>query len=140
MRFVLDTNVVSELMRPVPSRRVTAWVARHAAARMCLASVSEAELRYGIAILPGGNRRDRLAEALEAMLADDFEDDVLPFDRAAARVYAAFAAGRRRAGRPISHADCQIAAIAHSNDAALATRNVGDFAGLDMDVVDPFAP
>ena len=139
MRFVLDTNVVSELMRPAPNARVTAWMARHAAVQMSLVAVTEAELRYGVAVLPTGNRRDRLAEALEAMLADDFENDVLPFDSAAARIYAAFAARRRTAGRPIAHADCQIAAVAYSANAALATRNVKDFAGLGLEVVDPFA-
>ncbi len=138
MRFVLDTNVVSELMRPSPNGRVTAWIARHAAAQMSLVAVSEAELRYGVAVLPAGRRRDQLAEALETMLVDDFENDVLPFDSAAARVYASFAARRRAAGRPIAHADCQIAAVAYSVNAALATRNVRDFAGLGLEVVDPF--
>ena len=139
MKFVLDTNVISELMRPAPSQRVTAWVANHAAAKMCLASVSEAELRYGIAILPVGNRRIHLSEALDTMLASDFQNNVLSFDSAAARVYADFAAHRRAAGRPIAHADCQIAAVAYSANAMLATRNVRDFAGLALHVVDPFA-
>ena len=137
--FLLDTNVVSELMRPAPSRRVTTWIASHAAVRMCLASVSEAELRYGIAILPTGRKRTRLAEALEAMLTSDFRNKVLPFDSLAARAYAVFAAHRRATGRPIAHADCQIAAIAYSAKATLATRNVRDFDGLTLDVVDPFA-
>ena len=141
MKFVLDTNVISELMRPAPNQRVTAWVTNHATARMCLASVSEAELRYGIAVLPAGNRRTQLAEALDTMLASDFQNNVLSFDSAAARVYADFAAHRRAAGRPIAHADCQIASIAYSVNATLATRNVRDFTGLAaLDVVDPFAP
>lgn len=139
MKFVLDTNVVSELMRAAPNQRVTAWVNRHAAAQMCLASVSEAELRYGIATLPAGDRRVRLAEALEAMLTDDFQD-VLSFDSAAARIYADFAAHRRVIGRPIAHADCQIAAVAYSANATLATRNTRDFAELALEVVDPFSP
>ena len=138
MKFVLDTNVVSELMRPAPNPHVLAWMASHAAARMCLASVSEAELRYGIAVLPAGHRRAVLADALEAMLATEFENNVLSFDSAAARLYADFAARRRAAGRPITHADCQIAATAHVANAALATRNIRDFDGLALDVVDPF--
>lgn len=138
MKFVLDTNVVSELMRLTPSRHVLAWMASQATARMCLASVSEAELRYGIAILPEGNRRTQLADALEAMLASEFENNVLSFDSAATRVYADFAARRRAAGRPITHADCQIAATAHAANATLATRNIRDFNGLSLDVVDPF--
>lgn len=140
MKFVLDTNVVSELMRPAPSQRVTAWVTGHPGARMCLASVSEAELRYGVAILPPGKRRRQLAEALETMLASDFQNNILSFDSAAARVYADFAAHRRAAGRPIAHADCQIAAVAYSANATLATRNVRDFDGLALDVVNPFVP
>ena len=140
MKFVLDTNVISELMLPAPSERVTTWVTDHASEQMYLASVSEAELRYGIAILPTGSRRTRLAEALEGMLTSDFQNNVLPFDSAAARTYAVFAAHCRARGRPISHADCQIAAIAFSANATLATRNVRDFDGLALDVVNPFVP
>lgn len=139
MKFILDTNVVSELMRPAPSRRVTAWVANHATKQIYLTSVVEAELRYGIAILPPSNRRAQLATALEAMLADDFQNDALPFDSAAARVYADFAAHRRAVGRPISHEDCQIAAVASTASATLVTRDVGDFAELPLHVIDPFA-
>ena len=139
MKFVLDTNVISELMRPAPSQRVVAWVGSHATEQMYLTSVVEAELRYGIAILPADDRRPRLARALEAMLADDFQNDALPFDSAAARVYADFAARRRAVGRPISHEDCQIAAVASTASATLVTRDVEDFAGLGLDVVDPFA-
>ena len=139
MKFVLDTNVISELMRPAPSQRVVAWVGSHATEQMYLTSVVEAELRYGIAILPADDRRTRLARALEAMLADDFPNDALPFDSAAARVYADFAAHRRAVGRPISHEDCQIAAVTSTASATLVTRDVGDFAGLGLDVVDPFA-
>lgn len=139
MKFVLDTNVISELMRPAPSQRVVAWVGSHATEQMYLTSVVEAELRYGIAILPADDRRTRLAKALEAMLADDFQNDALPFDSAAARVYADFAAHRRAVGRPISHEDCQIAAVTSTASATLVTRDVGDFAGLGLDVVDPFA-
>ena len=140
MKFVLDTNVISELMRPAPNQRVTACVANHATEQMYLTSVVEAELRYGIAILRAGTRRTQLAEALEAMLADDFQNDALPFDSAAARVYADFAAHRRAIGRPIAHEDCQIAAVASTAGATLVTRDVRDFAGLPLHVVDPFAP
>lgn len=73
------------------------------------------------------------------MLADDFQTEVLPFDSAAARVYADFAAHRRDAGRPIGHADCQIAAVAAIAKATLVTRDVQDFAGLTLDIIDPFA-
>ena len=107
MKFVLDTNVVSELMRPAPSRRVTAWIASHSAEQMYLTSVIEAELRYGIAILPPGDRRTQLAKALDAMFADDFQNDALPFDSAAARVYADELAEMHAANRMVPTLRCR---------------------------------
>ncbi|MDD9993720.1 MAG: type II toxin-antitoxin system VapC family toxin [Rhodospirillales bacterium] len=137
--FVLDTNIVSELMRPAPELAVEAWVASRRPGDMYFSAVSEAELRYGIAILPAGRRRKTLAEAVDGLIREDFAGRVLPFDSAAARTYAEIAATRRRAGRPVCHADCQIAAIAQAHGFAVATRNVRDFAGMGVDVVDPWA-
>jgi predicted nucleic acid-binding protein len=102
-------------------------------------AVSEAELRYGVAILPAGRRRDKLFFKVEAMLRDAFEDRVLPFDSDAARAYGNIAAERRSAGRPVAPADCQIAAIAASRSMAVATRNVRDFEGMGIEIVDPWA-
>ena len=112
--IVLDTNVVSELMRPRPSADVIEWVARQAAPTQYFTTISEAELRYGVEILPTGRRRERLLAEIEGMLRKDFAGRILPFDREAAHVYAVIAAERRAAGHPISHADCQIAAVARS--------------------------
>ena len=137
--IVLDTNVVSELMRPDPVARVVAWVTRQSAPHLYLATISEAELRYGVEILPPGQRRERLRAAIEAMLRQDFAGRILPFDRDAARAYAVIAATRRAIGHPINHADCQIAAIARSAGAAVATRNIDDFEGCGIDVIDPWA-
>ena len=112
--IVLDTNVVSELMRPSPDSGVINWVAREAAPDLHVSAISEAELRYGAEVLPQGRRRNVLLDEIEGMLREDFGGRVIPFDSYAARAYAAIAAARRAAGRPISHADCQIAAIARA--------------------------
>jgi predicted nucleic acid-binding protein len=136
--IVLDTNVISELLRPAPARQVEDWLAAQDGASVYFTAVGEAELRHGLAILPTGRRRDDLSRAVEAILAEDFRDRILSFDRAAARAYAAIAAERRAAGRPISQFDCQIAAIARANGAAVATRNTRDFSGCGVVVIDPW--
>jgi predicted nucleic acid-binding protein len=137
--IVLDTNILSELMRPTPSPAVESWVSAQPASGMFISAVTEAELRYGLALLPDGQRQRRLLAQAEAMLAEDFAGRILPFDSAAAVAYAPIAAGRRLAGRPISQADAQIAAIAASRGAAIATRNVSDFDGCGIMVLDPWA-
>ena len=137
--ILLDTNVLSELMRPVPSPDVETWLSAQPPAGMFISAITEAELRYGLALLPGGQRQQRLVAQAEAMFAEDFDGRILPFDHAAAGAYATIAAARRRAGRPISLADAQIAAIAASRGAAIATRNVSDFAECGIAVVDPWA-
>ena len=138
MPVLLDTNIVSELIRKTPDPAVEAWAAGHALEDLFFSAVGEAELRYGAAILPAGRRRETLVADIEAMLRDAFEDRVLPFDSEAARAYAVIAAMRRSAGRPVPPADCQIAAIARSRDMAVATRNVRDFEDIDIEVVDPW--
>ena len=137
--IVLDTNVVSELLRPSPDRTVETWVADRPAADLYFSAVGEAELRYGVAILPAGRRRDALASAIEAILREDFDERILPFDSAAARAYATIAAARRAAGRTASPSDCQIAAIARSSRMAVATRNVRDFDDMGIELLDPWA-
>ncbi len=137
--IVVDTNVISEAMRLTPEPAVVAWFSGQDSAELYLTAVSEAEFRAGAAILPAGQRRDLLAAEIDAAIGEDFAGRVLPFDSAAARAYAAVAATRRSAGRPILDADCQIAAIARSRDAAVATRNIGDFAHCGIAVIDPWA-
>ncbi len=136
--ILLDTNVVSELMRRSPDPAVEAWVVGHAVETLFFSAVGEAELRYGAAILPAGRRRDTLTSNIEAMLQDAFENRILPFDSDAARVYATIAAARRRAGRPLSQPDGQIAAIAHSRGMTVATRNVKDFEEMGVEVINPW--
>ena len=137
--IVLDTNVVSELMRPDPDVSVVNWVAGQAAPNLYLSTISEAELRYGVEILPAGERRNRLLDEVDGMLQEDFAGRILPFDSAAAQAYALIAAARRAAGHPINHADCQIAAIARCRRASVATRNVDDFEGSGIAVINPWA-
>ena len=136
--LVLDTNVVSELMRPAPDPAIATWVAERATSSLFLTAVTEAELRYGLAVMPPGKRRERLATGLERMLKTGFANRVLPFDSGAARAYAGIAAARRRAGRPFAQADCQIAAIAQARGMAVATRNVRDFEDMGIEIFDPW--
>ena len=135
---VIDTNVVSELMRLTPEPAVMTWFSAQDSAELYLTAVSEAELRAGAAVLPAGRRRERLAAEVDAVVREDFAGRVLPFDSAAARAYAAIAASRRSMGRPILEADCQIAAIARARDAAVATRNGADFEHCGIAVIDPW--
>ncbi len=137
--FAIDTNVASELMRPEPTPAVAAWIAERDAQEMYLTAVTEAELRYGVAIMPLGKRRDALKGVMIHWLKQGFRERILPFDSAAARAYAEIAADRRLVGRPVGEADCQIAAICRSRGAVLVTRNVRDFSGTGIDIVDPWA-
>lgn len=135
--IVLDTNVVSELMRSAPDPGVSAWVASQGG--LWLTAVSEAELRLGVALMPVGARASAVGAAVAAMLAEDFAGRILPFDGAAARAYAAICADRRAGGRPIAAFDAMIAAIALAHGATVATRNLRDFEGCGVDLVNPWA-
>ncbi len=136
--ILLDTNVVSELLRPNPDPAVEIWVGAREAMQLYFSAVGEAELRYGVAILPVGRRRTALASAIEAILREDFSGRILAFDSDAARAYAEIAAARRAAGRATSPADCQIAAIAQSRGLTVATRNASDFESFNVKVVNPW--
>lgn len=136
--IILDTNVLSEAVRPQPSRAVVRWLSAQPVAQLFTTTISEGEILYGVALLPKGRRRKALEQATRQMFADDFADRVLSFDSAAAREFAAVAAARRQQGRPITALDAQIAAIARSHGAALATRNVADFVGCSIEIVDPW--
>jgi toxin FitB len=125
-------------MRPAPSPAVERWMGSQPVAAIFISAITEAELRYGLALLPESHRRRRLVAQAEAMLVEDFAGRILPFDSPAASAYAAIAARRRLSGRPISQADAQIAAIAASRGASLATRNVADFIDCGVEVVDPW--
>ncbi len=136
--IVLDTNVLSELMRPEPDAAVVAWIGGQPMAGLFTTTLTQAEIFYGLALLPRGRRRDALVAAARPMFEVDLAGRVLPFDTDAALAYPDIAAGRRKGGRPISQIDAQIAAIARSRGARLATRNVSDFADCGIAVVDPW--
>ena len=137
--IVLDTNVVSELMRPRPATQVLNWLDARMAGDLCLTAVIAAELMFGVARLPDGARKQQLAQAVCAMLEQDFTSRVLPFDLAAASVYAEMVAQREQAGHPIAMADAQIAAICLVHGATLATRNHKHFEGVGLQIVNPWA-
>ena len=137
--IVLDTNVVSDLMRASPNPQVIVWLDREDARGLFVSAVSEAEIRTGLGLLPDGWHRRELSDAADGVLDEWFSGRVLPFDAAAARVYADIACQRRAAGRPISQFACQIAAIARSRGMAVATRDVDGFRGCGIDVNDPWS-
>lgn len=129
--ILLDTNVVSELMRPAPEPKVLQWLDAQPAADIWISAVTVGEIRLGIALLPDGQRKERLARLAEAMFQEEFSDSCLSYDAMAAAAYAGIVATRTRLGRPISVEDAQIAAIARSADLTLATRNTKDFLDID---------
>ena len=135
--IVLDTNVISEAMRPEPSPAVIGWLNSQAADTLYLSSISLAELLFGIGALPAGSRRDRLAQALDRLLAL-FPGRVLPFDQEAARRYADMAVTARIAGRPLPTADGYIAAIAAARSFVVATRNIQHFTDTGVGLIDPW--
>jgi predicted nucleic acid-binding protein len=136
--IVLDTNVLSEMMRPTPDANVAAWMSARPATSLFTTTVTQAEILYGLQLVSSAKRRSQLEAAVSQMFATDFAGRVLPFDQAAAQLYAQIAAARRRAGRSITQFDAQIAAIARSRDAKVATRDVADFEGCGIGVIDPW--
>lgn len=136
--WLLDTSVVSGLLRPKPEARVFEWVALHPLDALYVSAVTQAEMLYGARLLPAGKRRRELEGALRAIFSQDFAGRVLPFDTLAAPVYADIVAGRRRLGRPISQFDAQIASIARTHGTALVTRNTVDFADCGLTLIDPW--
>ena len=136
--ILLDTNVLSELMQPDPAGMVDRWFSAQPEASVFTSAISAAELRLGAALLPAGKRRVALAAQIAEMLEQEFGGRILSFDSSAAIEYAAIASSRRRNGRPMSDADAQIAAIVRSVGASLATRNVRDFEGCGIAVIDPW--
>jgi predicted nucleic acid-binding protein len=136
--IVLDTNVVSELMRENADENVLAWLEGQASSALFTTTLSEAEVRLGLAFLATGKRRTALVHAADDLFKD-FGPRVLTFDSDAAVAYALIGAERKRAGRPIAVIDAQIAAIVRVHGAVLATRNVKDFQGCGIDLIDPWS-
>jgi toxin FitB len=135
--IILDTNVVSELMRPEPAPGVASWVRGRDRHELRTTVITLAEIRYGIARLPDGRRKQVLLAAADEVFSG-FADQVLPVDTAAAEHYAVIASSRERAGNPIASLDALIAAVCRCQGAALATRNVPDFDGTGIEIIDPW--
>jgi toxin FitB len=135
---IIDTNVISESMRPSPSATLLAWWAQQQPGALFITTVTVAEILYGIELLPHGKRRAALLAGAERMFGRVLVGRILPFDEDAARAFPEIAAGRRAKGRPIAEFDAQIAAIARSRGAILATRNTADFEGCGVRLVNPW--
>jgi toxin FitB len=136
--IILDTNVLSELMKPAPDASVGHWTGTQSAASLFITTITQAEILHGVRLLPQGRRKEAVAAAADAMFEEDFAGRILSFSSHAAYAYAEIAVARRLAGRPISQFDAQIAAIARSTGAGVATRNVADFEGCGINVIDPW--
>jgi predicted nucleic acid-binding protein len=136
--IVLDTNVLSELVRPVPDAVVARWFAAQDLKTVFTTAISRAEILYGLEIAPIGKRRTQLDAALTKLFEQVFPGRVLPFDEHSAQMYAKIFAGREAIGHPISDFDCMIAAICRSRGAELATRNIKDFEHCGIRVFDPW--
>jgi predicted nucleic acid-binding protein len=136
--IVLDTNAVSEALKPAPSESVLRWLAVQEPLSIFVTVITQAEILYGIELMAAGRRRERLAHAAEGVFTEDFKDRILPFDEPSAREFGKILAGRRAAGRPMSQFDAMIAAIARAHRAALATRNTGDFEHCGIRLINPW--
>jgi hypothetical protein len=136
--IILDTNVLSALMRTAPEAPVVAWLDRQPAESVWITSITLFEARLGLALLPTGRRRQTLESAFARLLKEDLENRVLDFDSAAATEAASIAAERQKAGRPVDMRDTQIAGIALVRRATFATRNVRHFGDLKVPIVDPW--
>jgi predicted nucleic acid-binding protein len=136
--IVLDTNLISELLLPQPNVDVTVWLASQPLESVFTTAITQAEVLFGIRILPMEKRQLSLEMTTKAIFLEDMAGRILPFEAAAADIYASVVAKRKAMGRPMSQFDAQIAAITLSHGAALATRNVRDFAHIGLDVIDPW--
>ncbi|MCL1926881.1 MAG: type II toxin-antitoxin system VapC family toxin [Syntrophorhabdaceae bacterium] len=136
--IVLDTNVLSEFLRPAPDARAIAWLNAQTRSLLFTTAISRGEMLHGVFLLPDGMRKTRMREEVMAIFTVDMGNRVLPYDSDAADAYAAISAARRAQGRPISQSDAMIAGIVRSHGATLATRNVRDFQDCAIDVIDPW--
>jgi predicted nucleic acid-binding protein len=136
--IILDTNAVSEVLKPVPSNIVLRWMASQEPSSVFTTAITQAEILYGIEALPSGRRRQGLSTVVEEIFVQDFQGRILPFDQEAARQYATIVASRKEAGRPIAQFDAMIAAIARAHRAAVATRNTGDFEHCGIRLINPW--
>lgn len=136
--ILLDTNVISELMKPQPNQNVIRWIDRNNCLRLFVSTVTIAEISYGLHALPQGQRRNLLEHAFNKTIQLAFQHRILAFDEAAAHSYGKIMAERKAKGRPFGVPDGQIAAIAHSKGFSLATRNERDFMACGLEIINPW--
>jgi len=136
--IILDTNILSELMRSQPNKCVLQWIGKYQTTSLFTTTLTKAEILYGLEILPKSKRRISLKQAATSMFDIDFALRIIPFDSDAAQQFAVISANRRKIGRPIAQIDAQIAAIARSHNATLATRNVSDFEECNIEIINPW--
>ena len=136
--LILDTNVISELMNPQGSQTVKSWVNSQPRDRLFTTTITQAEILYGIAILPAGNRKKQLQDAAHRVFNEAFLNHLLVFDSESAANFASLSTDRRRQGNPISQFDAQIAAICRTHQAAIVTRNVDDFLNCQIELINPW--
>lgn len=137
--ILLDTNVISELMKSVPSSNVIEWIDQQQTSDLFITTITIAEISYGLSILPEGNRRNALEAAFNKVITHAFLHRILDFDTASAYAYGKIMSIRKKMGRPMSVPDGQIAAIAESNRLVIATCNIHDFCDCGFDLINPFS-
>ena len=136
--LILDTNVISELMNPQGSQTVKSWVNSQLRERLFTTTITQAEILYGIAILPEGNRKQRLQDAAHIIFNEELVNQLLVFDSESAENFASLSTDRKKQGNPISQFDAQIAAICRTHQAAIVTRNVDDFLKCQIEIINPW--
>lgn len=136
--IILDTNIISEMMKQTPSMRVIAWMDTQEVMQLFITTITIAEISYGLNALPLGNRRNKLEDAFNNAIMDAFRYRILPFDETAALCYGKLMGSRKNLGQPLGILDGQIAAIAQAHEATVATRNINDFRDYALVLVNPF--
>lgn len=136
--IILDTNVISELIKPAPDKVVIQWLNSQPQSKLASTAMSLLEMRTAATVLPSGRRRDELLELIDHLFERLFGDSLLAFDIHAAIAFSEIVAQRRRAGRPIGTMDAMIAAIARAKGATVATRDINDFSGCDVPLINPW--
>lgn len=136
--ILIDTNIISEMMKPAPDPKVITWIDQQNIMRLFISTITIAELAYGINVLPEGNRRNYLEKAFNSVVREAFEYRIFTFDEVAAHQYGIIMSKRKTIGKPMSMADGQIAAIARVHNCTVATRNIDDFSNSEVDLINPF--
>lgn len=138
MMILIDTNIISEMMKHAPDPKVITWIDQQNIMHLYISTITIAELVYGINVLPSGNRRDNLEKAFNSVVREAFEYRIFTFDEIAAHQYGTIMSQRKKLGKPMSIADGQIAAIARTHNCTVATRNISDFDDTELDLINPF--